>query len=694
VKLVDGLSPAAQAAVIARHGAAEQSAVAPLRLHVVEVPAADLSQALQAFGADPQVESVEAVKTRRAEWLSNDACVADQWSLARIGWPAVYSTLTPTGTATVALLDTGVEDTHPDLEGHLRPGTSLLDGGDGLTDPAGHGTQLAGLLAAVADNQQGIAGVAFSGVTVLPVTVLDAAGVGQDSAIIAGIVWAADHGADVILMGFGNPDDSAHLQDAIDYAWSKGAVLVAVAGNAGATTPSYPAANRAVIGIAASDQADRLADFSSRGGAIFLAAPGTELATTDRQGGYCTVSGTSPAAALVAGAAALLKAAEPTLTNGQVLGRLARGAAPVADPQEAPDAGFGRVDLAAALADTGTDELAPLEALAGVYGWPTPAALAAAEEAAAPAAAGATDPAGGPAPLAPADTPTDTRAAAQSADYTAASSDPVLPDAPVDNFPVTDGQVNAAAVDSATGITYIGGEFGMVGPYTGHGTPIDTATGQVSATFPTISGTIYSAAADGDGGWYIGGAFTSINGVARDHVAHIKSDGTLDAAWAPSASYIVRALAVSGQIVYAGGDFLTIKWHAAQPSGGHRCRRHPHRLEPQCQRQRHGPGGERDDRLRRGLFHQRRRHHAQSTRRHRYRRHPRRLEPQCQQHRQCPGDERDERRCRGLFQHHRRHHPQPSGGHRCRRHPHRLEPQCQQHRQRPGGERDDRLCRG
>jgi hypothetical protein len=85
VKLVDGLSPAAQASVIARHGAAEQSAVAPLRIHVVEVPAADLSRALQAFGADPQVESVEAVKTRRAEWLPNDPQIGTQWALERIG---------------------------------------------------------------------------------------------------------------------------------------------------------------------------------------------------------------------------------------------------------------------------------------------------------------------------------------------------------------------------------------------------------------------------------------------------------------------------------------------------------------------------------------------------------------------------------------------------------------------------------
>jgi len=374
VKLVDGLSPAAQAAVIARHGGTEESAVVPLRIHVVRVPAAELPAALDAYRADPQVESAEAVASRRAEWLPNDPQIGTQWALERIGWPALYSTQTPTGSATLALLDTGVDGTHPDLAGRLIPGASfpggVPDGTDGLIDPSGHGTRLAGLIAAVADNGEGIAGVAYAGVKVMPVTVLDADGVGPDSAIVAGIVWAADHGADVILMGFSSPEPSAHLQDAIDYAWGKGAVLVAATGNDGLATPTWPAASRGVIGVSATDADDALADFSNRGAEVFLAAPGVALATTVGPDGYTAVSGTSPAAALTAGAAALLKAFDPTLTNGVLLGRLARGAAPVGDPADPDDAakyGYGRLSLSGALADAqGANALDPVEPLGAV----------------------------------------------------------------------------------------------------------------------------------------------------------------------------------------------------------------------------------------------------------------------------------------------------------------------------------------
>ena len=196
---------------------------------------------LKDYQSDPQVESVEVNKSRKAETLSNDTNIGVQWSLPKIGWDKVYGTVVPGGTARVALLDTGVDGKHPDLKKQVIAGTSILDGSNGLTDPSGHGTQAAGIVAAVTGNNAGIAGVAFQGVKVMPVTVLDATGTGMDSDIIQGVVWAADNGADVILMAFSNPDFSQHLQEAIDYAWSKGVVLVAATGNASESTPTYPA---------------------------------------------------------------------------------------------------------------------------------------------------------------------------------------------------------------------------------------------------------------------------------------------------------------------------------------------------------------------------------------------------------------------------------------------------------------------
>ena len=111
-----------------------------------------------------------------------------------------------------------------------------------MTDANGHGTALAGIAGATTGNGIGVAAVGYSGVRIMPVTVLAADGTGTDADIVAGVVWAADNGADVILMGFSNPGFSQALQDAADYAWSKGAVLVAATGNNGLPRqPTRPA---------------------------------------------------------------------------------------------------------------------------------------------------------------------------------------------------------------------------------------------------------------------------------------------------------------------------------------------------------------------------------------------------------------------------------------------------------------------
>src|SRR5438093_512504 len=179
-------------------------------------------------------------------------------------------------------------------------------------------------------------------------------GLGQDSDVIAGVIWAAVHDADVILMAFSNPNYSDSLQEAIDYAWSKDVLLVAAVGNDGVNAPSFPAGDRGVIGVSATDENDQLAAFSNYGASVFLAAPGTDILTTDLFGAYSTTTGTSSSAAIVAGAAAQLMTFDPMLTNGIVVGRLARNADP-AGPQE--QTGNGRINFARAFADTGTEFL-------------------------------------------------------------------------------------------------------------------------------------------------------------------------------------------------------------------------------------------------------------------------------------------------------------------------------------------------
>ena len=121
---------------------------------------------------------------------------------------------------------------------------------------------------------------------------------------------------------------------------------------------------------------------------------------------------------------------------------------------------------------------------------------------------------------------------------------------------VTNGQVNAIVTDG--NITYIAGDFGHVGPATGHGVPIDGATGLPVTRYPKVNGSVLAVAPDGAGGWYVGGAFTMVGELERNNIAHILSAGIVDPAWNPNASGFIRVLVVRDGTVYAGGDFTTI----------------------------------------------------------------------------------------------------------------------------------------
>src|SRR4029078_9813768 len=185
-----------------------------------------------------------------------DTSYAFQWSLPKIGWDQAYGSVTPASSAVVAVLDTGVDASHPDLSANVVTGTSFIDGSAWNDDPNGHGTAMAGIVAAATGNGRGIAGVGYSGVRVMPITVLGADGLGRDSDIIEGLVWAADHGADVALMAFSAYGYSSAVQAAVDYAWSKGVVRVDATGNDGSSSAAFPAGYRGVVGVSNTDQSD------------------------------------------------------------------------------------------------------------------------------------------------------------------------------------------------------------------------------------------------------------------------------------------------------------------------------------------------------------------------------------------------------------------------------------------------------
>jgi serine protease len=308
----------------------------------------EVASVLQAAGTAPI--SVEWNATVRM--TSNDSYASYLWGLANstaeLSWP------TSTGSGIiVAVVDTGVAP-HVDLEGRLMPGRSILDGvtTTNASDDNGHGTHVAGTIAASANNARGVAGVAPDA-RILPVKVLDANGSGSLADVAAGIVFAADSGARVINLSLGSSYASSTIQSASDYAFTKGALVVAAAGNGGPTAaPSYPAADATdkILAVAAHDQSNQPASFTQSGAYIDISAPGVSILSMYLNDGYAFMNGTSMATPHVAAAAALLWGANPSLTPAAVRAALMSGAVDIFDTGRDLRTGAGRLDVQRALA--------------------------------------------------------------------------------------------------------------------------------------------------------------------------------------------------------------------------------------------------------------------------------------------------------------------------------------------------------
>jgi serine protease len=233
----------------------------------------------------------------------------------------------------------------------VLPGRNFVAGNTDARDDSliGHGTLVAGVAAATTNNGIGIAGAAWNA-SVLPVKVLDSHGYGTDSQVAAGIVWAADHGANVVNLSLGGPTSSGDaLCDATTYAQSQGALVVAAAGNAANGWLNYPAACPGVVGVSATDAQGDFASFSSFGPDVGIAAPGLAVTSTRNDNRYGTESGTSLSAPIVSGVAALVDAMHPDWSAAQVAERLEDTAQDRGPPGVDLYYGHGLLDAYAAL---------------------------------------------------------------------------------------------------------------------------------------------------------------------------------------------------------------------------------------------------------------------------------------------------------------------------------------------------------
>ena len=292
-----------------------------------------------------QAAGVVAADVDRPIRIAADPLEDRQWGLTTLAAPTLWAAGDASGQV-VAVIDTGVDGAHPDLAAVVRPGTDLAAGTDGRSDPNGHGTHVAGIVAAVGGNGIGGAGLA-QGAAILPVRVMDANGSGFDGDAARGLVWAVDNGATVANLSFGGPDRSSVMDAAVSYALGKGVTVVVSAGNEGAAGDPvmWPAANDGVIAVAAVDVSGVRPAWSSTGSHVAVAAPGVGIVSTVPGGGHASMSGTSMAAPFVSAAAALLRR---TTTAGQVRTRLVSTAVDLGLPGADPLYGAGRIDVVAA----------------------------------------------------------------------------------------------------------------------------------------------------------------------------------------------------------------------------------------------------------------------------------------------------------------------------------------------------------
>ena len=302
------------------------------------------------------VKYVEPDSRVEAFFTPNDPYWPDQWGPKKIEADFAWNTTVGSSDVIVAIIDTGIDYTHPDLAANYVPlGFDWVNNDTDPLDDNGHGTHCAGIVAATINNSIGIAGLAQ--VHIMAEKALDLDGFGYYSWIIEAIYHAVDAGAKIISMSFGGPGDSPSIHEAIKYAYDHGVLLVAAAGNEGHSFPSYPAAYDEVIAVSATDPADDVATFSSYGMWIELAAPGVDIYSTlptynvtfnqepfNKTLNYDYLSGTSMACPHVAGITALAWSAFPDYANYKIRLILRRTADDLGDVGFDQYYGYGRIN--------------------------------------------------------------------------------------------------------------------------------------------------------------------------------------------------------------------------------------------------------------------------------------------------------------------------------------------------------------
>ncbi len=335
VSFKPGADTATQHKLLGRYGLAVKKDIPQIGTKVVTVNPKARDAVIKALSHNPAVKFAEKDFTATAAATPNDPCFAATNSFANgcgapTGqWPHIvmknksaWDITTGSSSVIVAVVDSGIDASHPDLAGKTVAGYNVLNGSSTAIDISGHGEYVAGTIAANSNNSQGVAGVCWA-CRLMPVKITDT-GSATYSDIAAGITWATDHGAQVINVSYGGTSASSAVNSAVTYAISRNVVVVAAAGNSGVNTVNYPGGSPGAIAVAASDQSDNLMNYSNFGSWVQVAAPTSQVTTwlkdpsTQLPYGYGPVGGTSISSPMVAGTIALMRSAKPTATVDQI----------------------------------------------------------------------------------------------------------------------------------------------------------------------------------------------------------------------------------------------------------------------------------------------------------------------------------------------------------------------------------------
>jgi thermitase len=370
VKFQPGLTDAQQQAVLGSGQVA--STINGLGAKVVRV-AGEPATVAAALNRSALVEYAEVNRILRVDAIPNDPSFGQLYGLnntgqtggtpdadidAPEGWDAAgLGTFPATGGVKVGIVDTGIRATHEDLSGKVAncarsQGLVPVLGGsiqeNSCADDNGHGSHVAGTIAAKANNGRGVAGVAFNSSLGICKALGGPLGAGATSDVANCITYLKDKGARVISMSLGG-GDSTTLHNAVNYAWAggNGALLVAAAGNDGNATLNYPAAYAEVVSVAATDHNDARASFSNANADVEIAAPGVNILSSwnSSDTSYNTISGTSMATPHVSGVAAVIAGKTPSLTASGIRSKLDASIDDKGPPGRDPEYGFGRVNL-------------------------------------------------------------------------------------------------------------------------------------------------------------------------------------------------------------------------------------------------------------------------------------------------------------------------------------------------------------